>query len=122
MMANRRAGVIFVKVDGELVDAKGNFTYNLGQPMREAMVGASGIQGFKETPQVSFIEGEITDRRELDMIRLIQGDEQTVTLELNNGKVIVLNNAWFAGDGQGQTEEANITVRWESAEPADEMR
>ena len=122
MASNRRAGVIFVKVDGGLIEAKGNFTYNMGQPMREAMVGATKVDGFKETPQVSFIEGELTDSQPLDIINLIQGDELTVTLELNNGKTIVLSNAWFAGDGQGQTEEANITVRWESAEPADEMR
>ena len=27
---NRRAGILFFKVDGAQYDAKGNFTYNLG--------------------------------------------------------------------------------------------
>lgn len=118
---NRRAGIIFVKVDGALLDAKGNFTYGLGSPMREAIVGSSGITGYKETPQVSFIEGEITDRKGLDFAALIEVDGVTVTLELSNEKTIVLNNAWFAGEGSGQTEEANIAVRFESASPADEI-
>ncbi len=118
---NRRAGIIFIKVDGQLLDAKGNFTYNLGRPMREAIVGSSGITGYKETPQVSMIEGEITDRSALDFAALVDIDGATITLELSNGKTIVLSDAWFAGEGSGQTEEANLAVRFESATPADEI-
>lgn len=121
-MGNRRAGIIFVKVDGALVEAKGNFSYNLGYPQKETMAGASGIQGYKETEQEAFIEGEITDSQELDFASLVQGDELTVTLELNNGKTIVLNNAWFSADGTGNTEEANLAVKWSSSQRADEMR
>lgn len=120
-MSNRRAGIIYLKVDGELYDAKGNFTYNLGKPVREAIVGADGVHGYKETPQPAFIEGEITDRGTLDLEGLLEVDGATVTLELANGKVIVLNNAWFAGEGTGNTEEANIGIRFE-AETADEIR
>jgi len=118
---NRRAGIIFIKVDGDLLDAKGNFTYNLGQPMREAIVGADKIHGYKETPQVAMIEGEITDRGTLDFTELVGKDGITVTLDLANGKSLVLNDGWFAGEGSAQTEEANIAVRFESATPLDEI-
>lgn len=115
-MANqRRAGLIQVQLNGEVLDAKGNFTYNLGRPMREAIIGSDGVHGFKETPQVAFVEGEITDRTDLDLAALVETEDATVTLTLGNTKVIVLRDAYFAGEGTGNTEEANIAVRFEGA-------
>ena len=91
---NRRAGVILLKVGGVQLDAKGNFTYNLGAPKREAIIGADGVHGYKETPQVPFIEGEITDRRDLSLADLAAIDGETVTLDLNTAKTGVLSQAW----------------------------
>lgn len=109
----RKGGVIQLQIDGEVYDAKGNFTYNLGRPMRETIVGADRPHGYKETPQVAFIEGEITDRGTLDLDSLITISSATVTLELANGKMIVLSDAHFAAEGTGNTEEGNIGVRFE---------
>lgn len=117
----RRAGICYIKVDGQIYDAKGNFTYNLGKPKRDAIVGADAVHGFKEVPQIAFIEGEITDRAGLSLEALLAVEDATVTLELANGKVISLRNAWFAGEGTGNTEEANIAVRWEGLS-AEEIR
>lgn len=104
-----------LQVNGEIQDAKGSFSYNMGRPMREAIIGSDGVHGFKETPQVAFIEGAITDRGSLDLAALVSGRDLTVTLSLTNGKVIVLRDAWFAGEGSASTEEGEITVRWEGA-------
>lgn len=120
-MAERRGGTIFLNVDGEPQDAKGSFSYNLGHPRKEAIVGASKIHGYKETPQVPFIEGEITDRGTLNLAALQNQSNSTVTLALANGKVVVLRGAWFAGTGDVQTEEGNITVRWESENVGEEI-
>ena len=116
----RRAGTIFLQINGEIFDAKGAFTYNLGRPRRETIVGADRVHGYKEMPQTAFIEGEITDRGTLDLDSLLGLDNATVTLELANGKVIVLRNAWFAAEGTVNTEEAAIGVRFEGE--ADEVR
>jgi 23S rRNA U2552 (ribose-2'-O)-methylase RlmE/FtsJ len=114
-MSQRRAGLIQVQVNGEVYDAKGSWSYNLGRPKREAIVGADTIHGYKEMPQVAFIEGEITDRGTLDLAALTAIEDATVTISLANGKVIVLRDAWFAGEGTVATEEANIAVRFEGA-------
>ncbi|WP_297668990.1 phage tail tube protein [uncultured Desulfovibrio sp.] len=119
---NRRAGRIYVKVDGQQYDAKGDFTYNLGADKRDAIVGADGIHGYKETPQIPFIEGAFTDAPDLDLQKLAEGDNLTVTLELVNGKTIVLSNAWFAGEGGVTTGEGEISVRFESRKPAQEQK
>lgn len=114
-MATRRGGTIFFKKNGKPFDAKGAFTYNLGKAKREGIIGADGVHGYKETPQLAYIEGEITDSADLDLeADLLEAVNETVTLELANGKIIVLDNAYFAGDGNGETEEGAITIRFES--------
>lgn len=114
-MANQKrvGGIIRLKIDGERYDAKGAFSYNLGVPMREAVVGADRVHGYKEVPQVAFVEGEVTDSAQLDLAKLLGQEDVTVTLELANSKTVVLHHAWFAGEGTGNTEEGNIAVRFE---------
>lgn len=119
-MDQRRAGLIQFKSNGEIYDAKGAFDYNLGNSKREAIMGSDGVHGYKEVPQVPFIEGAITDRGNLDVSKLTSMKGATVTLDLANGKLITLNEAWFAGDGNVNTEEAEIKVRFEGAS-ADEV-
>ncbi len=115
-MANQRvAGLIQLQTNGEVLRAKGTFTYNLGKPKRDAVVGADGIHGFKETPQVAFIEGAITDAGDVDLATLSVLRDATVNLKLGNGKMVVLNSAWYAGEGTGNTEEGEIAVRWEGS-------
>jgi hypothetical protein len=114
-MSQRRAGILFLKINGNIYDAKGNFSYNLGREKRESIVGADKVHGYKSMVQPAFIEGEITDSADLDLEALILTDDATITLELANGKVIVLRNAWYSGEGTGQTEEGNIAVRFEGA-------
>lgn len=109
----RRGGIIQFQVNGEVMDAKGNFSYNLGRPKREPIIGSDVAHGFMERPQIAFIEGEITDRTNLDLAALVETDAATITLLLNNGKTIALRDAWFAGDGNGNSEEGNIPVRFE---------
>lgn len=118
--ANRVGGTVYLKVDGTQYSAKGNFTYNLGKPKREPVTGADGVHGYSEKQQVPFIEGEITDSPDISLSDLVQIDDATVTLELANGKVISLNEAWYAGEGTGNTEEGNIGVRFEGMS-ADEI-
>jgi len=110
---NRRAGIIYFKIDGALQEAKGEFTYNLGLPKREGIVGADTVHGYKETVQVPFIEGAITDRGDLSLKSLQTLDGVTATLELNNGKTVTLRDAWYAGDGNVKTGEGEIAVRFE---------
>lgn len=113
MADQRRAGLIQVQIQGVIVDCKGNFSYNLGRPKRETIVGSDTVHGYKEVPQPCFIEGAITDRGTLDLNALVTGTNQTITLTLANGKVIVLRDAWYAAEGKASSEEAEIEVRWE---------
>lgn len=113
-MANRRVGgIIFLKINGELFSAKGAFTYDIGVPQRTAVVGADAVHGFMEQPKAPMIEGAITDSSDLQIKNLFELRDATVTLELANGKVIVLRQAFFSGEGTTSTEEGEIAVKFE---------
>lgn len=115
-MANARAGLLELRVNGVSQKAKGNYTYNLGALKRDGIVGADQIHGYMEKPQIPFVEGEVTDDSDFDLSAMLNVTDTTVILSLRNGKKIVFRNAWFAADGNGQTEESNITVRFEALE------
>ncbi len=110
---NRIAGTLFFKVDGAQYKAKGNFEYDLGAPKREAITGPDSVHGYKEMPKVPYITGAITNDATVDLATLFELDGVTVTLEQANGKTVVLENAWYAGDGKGTTEEAEVDIRFE---------
>ena len=122
MAIHRRGGILSFNIDGQVYEAKGNFTYNLGAPLREEIIGADGIHGYKETHQAAYIEGEFTDSSIVDLASLVNLENVTVTLALGNSKAIVLRQAWFSGDGNVQTEEGNISVKFTSKYPADEIQ
>jgi hypothetical protein len=108
-----RAGTITLKADGLVLDAKGSFTYNLGQPRRQAILGHDRVHGSYALPQVPYIEGAITDGAEFDLAAIVTAKDLTVTLDLASGKQIVLRQAWYAGEGNVTTEQGEIAARWE---------
>lgn len=118
---SRRAGTILFSIDGTQYEVVGSYTYNLGADKREALVGHDSVHGYKALPQVPFIEGEARDRGDLALKTLLELDGVTATLELANGKAIVLRDAWYAGDGNVGTEDANIQIRLEGLS-AEEIR
>lgn len=114
MSEQRVGGILQLQVNGAIYDAKGNFSYNLGRGKKEAVLGADRVHGYKEMPQVPFIEGAITDNETIDLDELVSMKGVTVSLKLANGKSIMLRNAWFAGEGTGSTEEGEFPVRFEA--------
>ena len=111
----RISGTVYLKVNSVLYSAVGAFTYGLGTKKREAKMSTTGVAGFGETHQAAFAEGEIYDSGDLDLRALTEMTDATLTLELANGKVVVLHKAFFAGDGTGNSEEGKIGIRFEAA-------
>lgn len=113
-MAQRRAGITFFKVDGERFDVKGTVTYDIAASgTREAIVGADGVHGFKEMPRAPFIELTITDGVDVDLAALSAKTNSTVMVELASGKVIVLRDAFQVGVLEGNSEEGEVSLRFE---------
>src|SRR5262245_48674006 len=104
-LPQRRAGLIQLQINGEVHDAKGDFTYSPGTPKRTGIIGSDRPHGFSETPQIPYIEGKITDRGTLDLRALFSLEGATVTISLANGKAFVLSDAYYAGDATATTNE-----------------
>lgn len=111
---NLRGGILTLQIDGRVYEAKGSFTVNFGANKREAIIGADGVHGYKEMPQVAVIEGAITDSGGLSVKDLASLRQVTGSLLLANGKLAILKDAWSAGDNNLTTEEGEIAFRLES--------
>lgn len=118
-MPEPTAGLIEFKVDGEILSAKGSFQYNLGAPKLSAILGSDRPHGYKEEAQVPYIEGEITLRGALTLRKLTSIRDATVSLKHADGRLFMLYNAWYAGEGTGNTEESNVGVRFEGLDAAE---
>ena len=113
MAQNRIAGVAYVKYDGRPLPLEGGWTVNFAKLKREGKAGQSGVNGYKEMPEVPSIEGEVATTAEVSVEDLVAITNATVQLEAANGKVYVLRNAWTADAYEIDTEEGKIKVKFE---------
>lgn len=113
-MSNKKAGLLKLKVNGKTLRTAGDFTYGIGTVKKEALIGTDGVHGYKEVPQVSFIEGDIRDGLNIDLKELSEADIESATLELGNKKIIILSDGWVASELTGSTGEATIPLRIEA--------
>jgi hypothetical protein len=109
-MAKTIAGVLSFEMNGARHRIKGHVTYNLGYPVKEEIVGADGVHGYKENHQAARVEFTSSDHADLKLSDLLEF-EGTANLHLSNGKVITLQEGWFGGEGDVNTEESEITMK-----------
>lgn len=121
-MSYREHGILNFFMEGDLIKAKGSFSYNLGLPKKEATLGMDRVHGFTSKPQVAFIEGDITLDGQDDVKKILKLDDFTAMLELRNGKIITLREAWINSEGTVEVEEGTLNIRIESPYEGDETR
>lgn len=108
----RIAGIIALSVDGVTQRTEGEFTYNLGTPLREALVGNQGLDGYKETPQAAFIKGNVRVTKGFDLRAFMEKTGVDAQLTLSTGEVIVFTDGFVAGEGTGSTDTATIAFEF----------
>lgn len=116
----RVGGIVRLTIDGLVVPVKDSVTWNLGRSKREAVIGADFAHGYKEMPQIGFLECELTNTQDISVEEIIGKVDATCVLELPNGDSFTLRNAWYAADGDNQTEEGNVQCRFEGMGELDE--
>jgi hypothetical protein len=121
MANNRIAGVAFVKFDGRQLPIRGNWKVGFNKLKREGIAGQDRVHGYKEMPDVPFIEGDVSTTEDVSLPVLLSITDATVTIEIANGKAYVLRNAWTANGYEIETEEGKLGVRFEGME-IDEIR
>lgn len=111
---NRVAGYMEISVNGSKLAAEGSFTYDLGVPKREAVVGPDAFHGYKEMPKVPYIEGSIVVKADTDVTAICNLTNAKIDLRLATGKIISLGDAYYAGEGTGNTDTGSLSVRFEA--------
>lgn len=108
------AGIAFLKVDGVQYDLRGNFKVMPATVERTGVAGGDGaVHGFTQKGLVPSIEGDLTDTGGLSISAITGLTNSTVTLELINGKVYVLNQAWYSGPTNLNAVEGSLPVKFE---------
>lgn len=115
-------GVINIKYNGNLFKVKGDVSYSLGLPKREAIEGATGVQGYTLKHQIPFIEFEITLDGSTTSDEMLKIDSADIVLELANKKVISFAECWCNSDGVVEVEEGKMKVKFESLNQGKEIK
>ena len=113
-MANLNlGGVAFLKIDGVQYALRGSFKVQPSRVQNSGIVGQDSVHGYKTTPVIPFIEGDISDSGGLSLAALQGITNSTITAELANGKTYILAGAWYAGAPPLDTVEGKIQVKFE---------
>lgn len=112
-MAQRIAGIAYLKVDGAQYPLRGNFTVSPSPVERTGIAGQDYVHGFTELPRVPFIEGDVSLVPGLSIEAVGAIVNATVTAELANGKTYVLREAWCKAAFELQTHDGQTRVRFE---------
>jgi hypothetical protein len=79
----------------------------------EGVAGHDGVHGRKRVPIIPTVEANISDECALSLQQLAAMVDETVAIELDNGKVSVYQQARYNGLAQLDTGEGQIEVRFE---------
>lgn len=102
------AGHLEITYNGNILNAVGNFTLNLGRPKREILVGPDRVHGYSEMPQAPTISGEIRDSDKLTVDDILLMEDATVVATVANGKKYMYEGCTYTGDGNIETEEGKL--------------
>ena len=113
-MSDLVGGRYSIYCDGVIYYGNGVFKYGAGFMKREAVMHSSGFAGFKETPMTAYISGELIDNENLELADIAGMKNSTITLDLANGKQVVLRGAYSTNDNGLEVDtDGKITIKFE---------
>lgn len=99
------------------LDVAGSATMKTGTVMREALNGATGVVGRKESYEPAFCEAEV-HIRDLTALAAIEGAEDiTVIAVLASGQTAQITDAWLVSSPDADLVGGVTTLRFESGTP-----
>lgn len=112
-MAQRFAGIAYVKVDARQYPLRGNMTVMPSATARTGIAGQDRVHGYSEMPVVPYIEGDFSLTNDWSVADIKGITNSTITAELANGRVYVLREAWQAGDLPMESQDGKVRLRFE---------
>jgi len=119
-MADAIAGVAFISINGQRYRLVGEAKYRLSGETREAKNGSDGFHGYKAKPQNGQIEFKVRDSRGVPLSVFNDMTDETVVLELANGKTVTGRNMFRSGEPvESDAEEAEVMLMFEGPDVRD---
>lgn len=115
-MAQRIAGVCFVKVDGAQLEISGDVEIPLTEYKREAVMSLTGPAGFKETALEPYVKVSALFTPDFPLNQLRTNTTLTVTAELANGVVYTLSNAFVRGEPKAKPVDGTIDIEFSGSQ------
>lgn len=109
------AGTAYIRAGSKNFTVGGSASYSVDSVSRETIKGASGVAGYKETPEAAFVEFEHIDDTDLEPSDIASMTDVTVTMYLINGKTVALFNAWVVNTREWNAIDGLTTIRFEAA-------
>jgi hypothetical protein len=107
-------GVADVNVNGQVLLFRGDMTWNFQRYIKKAVAGRDGrVHGFTSEPSVPSIEGTFTYDGSFSIAQLEAMTGATISVELGDGRQLVLRQAFVAGEIQPEGDEGKIKIKFE---------
>lgn len=112
MANNRLAGTAYMSIDGKPVALVGDFEWDPGLVVREALVGMDGVHGFKEKPHPASMKMTLRDLGNVSAAAFNNLTDTTVTVELANGKRVTGADLFQVGPTPVKAEDGTLEVEF----------
>lgn len=107
-------GVADVNFNGTTMLFRGEMTWSFQTFVKKGVAGRDGrVHGFTSEPKVPYIEGTYSYDGSLTGAQLEAITGATVSVTLGDGRLLVLRQAYVAGDIEPDGDEGKIKIRWE---------
>ena len=110
---NRLAGIAYISIDGQTYMLAGDLAYSVSKVTRETVAGQDRVHGYSKKPHPGTITATLRDAGNLSVASFNAMTNNTVTLELANGKTIIGRNMWTVESQEVKTAEGTFEVKWE---------
>jgi hypothetical protein len=112
-MAQRFAGIAYLKVDGVQLALRGNLNVSPSSVERTMLAGQDGVHGYQELPRVPYIEGDMSAVPGLLLEDLEAQTDVTVVAVLANGMQYSLTGGTCKAGFEENARDGQFRVRWE---------
>ena len=116
--SNQVTGRVFINVNGARLASKEGAKLNIGGVSRTGVAGDSGVHGYSEKTEISFIEGTLSHKADTDMTAIAAWNNETATFKTDTGQTWLLRNAWNAKPPELSKGEISIRIEGMSCERA----
>jgi hypothetical protein len=121
MAGGKKLGIVYIKVDGAMLESLPGASLDMGGKMRSPVIGANAVLGFSVALKEATVECEIAVGAGTSLKALADIEDATITFECDTGQTYVISHAALAEPPKATAGEGGKVPLKFFGQPADEM-